>query len=218
MNKSAASSGKIGTAASFMLLQMGRTRLVQRTGCGGRLGGLQGNDFPSFACVYVLWAFFFAGLTVVGLHCGEEAECKRVACHQFVGAGLRSHCQRRCRASPRNLRKNFSWYQKQGVNIGRFVTSICWDDTDSGRIVCKNLGMRFRRDMRHQQAAILRQSETCRDRAVREWISGEVHFSGLLCSWSAALFHCFWTSVLWRLVREARPHVIFNQAVQLIQS
>ena len=84
--------------------------------------------------------------------------------------------------------------------------------------LCKNLGMRFRRDMRHQQAAILRQSGTCRDRAVREWISGEVHFSGLLCSWSAALFHCFWTSVLWRLVREARPHVIFNQAVQLIQS
>ena len=104
------------------------------------------------ACMFC-GPFFFAGLTVVGLHCGEEAECKRVACHQFVGAGLRSHCQRRCRASPRNLRKNFSWYQKQGVNIGRFVTSICWDDTDSGRIVCKNLGMRFRRDMRHQHAA-----------------------------------------------------------------
>ena len=61
LNKSAASSGKIGTAASFMLLQMGRTRLVQRTGCGGRLGGSRAMIFHrSPACMFC-GPFFLPG-------------------------------------------------------------------------------------------------------------------------------------------------------------
>ena len=98
-------------------------------------------------------------------------------------------------------------YQGHGVDLRSRISRCAWDDLSAGRLACQKSGLVFARDMRHQQEAVKRQKDKCSEKSKRDWISGEVHFSGFMLSWSLPLFSAFWDSVCCRLAQEAGVHV-----------